>query len=58
LVEALKNYERLGELIDGFWLDPEHRNVRSWTDHRDINMVMLATSLAPQGYVTLYADPS
>jgi hypothetical protein len=41
------------EQIQSFWLDRRNRAVRSWTDHREINMVMLATSLAPDGYLTL-----
>jgi hypothetical protein len=51
--KALKQYEALREAIDGFWLEPEHQGVRSWTEHREINMVMLATCLAPDGYLTL-----
>ena len=31
--------------------EPEHRRSSSWTGHRDINEVMLATSLAPHGYL-------
>lgn len=34
-----------------FWLDPSHRSAATWTDHRDINQVMLATALAPDGYL-------
>jgi hypothetical protein len=40
-------------LIEGFWLDPDHRSNRSWQEHRDINEVMLATSLLPDGYLML-----
>jgi hypothetical protein len=55
VMEGLKQYAALTEVIDRFWLEPEHEKVKSWTEHRDINMVMLATSLAPDGYLTLYA---
>ena len=51
--KALKQYEALAEAIDRFWLEPEHQKVRSWTEHQEINMVMLATCLAPDGYLTL-----
>ena len=51
--KALKQYEGLTEAIDRFWLEPEHQGARSWTEHQEINMVMLATSLAPDGYLTL-----
>jgi len=37
--------------LDEFWSDPAHRRARSWLAHRDINEVMLATSLAPDGYL-------
>jgi len=49
----LAAYAPLAEQILEFWLAPAHREGRSWTDHRDINEVMLATSLAPQTYVLL-----
>jgi hypothetical protein len=35
--------------IEAFWLRAEHRETRTWRDHRDINDVMLATSLLPEG---------
>jgi hypothetical protein len=40
-------------LIENFWLERTNREAKSWMDHRDINMVMLATSLAPDGFLTL-----
>ena len=39
--------------IEGFWLNPEHQQAETWIEHRDINMVMLATSLSPDGYLKL-----
>ncbi len=51
--ERLMGYTPLGDVIDTFWLDPANRRAVSWTEHRDINMVMLATSLAPNGYLVL-----
>jgi hypothetical protein len=42
---------RFGRDIKGFWIYPENRAVQSWIDHRDINDVMLATSLAPEGFL-------
>jgi len=50
-VEILMRYEALAEIIEDFWLDPANRGAPSFTDHRDINTVMLATSLAPDGYL-------
>ena len=43
--------------IESFWLAPEHRG-ETWMAHQDINMVMLATSLAPGGYLALQFDPA
>ena len=39
--------------IEAFWRDPANRRSNTWTEHRDINEVMLATSLAPDGYLML-----
>ena len=44
-------YLPLAEQIERFWCDPEHRRSSSWLDHRDINEVMLATSLLPASYL-------
>ena len=52
-VRALKQYELLKESIENFWLQPENQEAESWIAHRDINMVMLATSLSPDGYLTV-----
>jgi len=52
-MKALKQYEGLKQVIESFWLQPENQEAESWIAHRDINMVMLATSLAPDGYLTL-----
>lgn len=45
-------FHRINEFIESFWLEPEHRSVDSWREHADINNVMLATSLAPDGYLS------
>jgi hypothetical protein len=41
------------EHIENFWLYAEHQKSQTWTEHRDINEVMLATSLAPEGFLEL-----
>jgi hypothetical protein len=51
LLEALKHYLPLQEQIEQFWLEPGNRETSSWNDHADINMVMLAASLAPEGFL-------
>ena len=52
-IEMLMQYLPLIEAIEHFWLEPSNRDAKSWTDHADINMVMLATSLAPDGFLAL-----
>jgi hypothetical protein len=52
-IEDLLRYIQLGKDIQTFWLDSANRKAESWTEHREINMVMLATSLAPDGYLGL-----
>jgi hypothetical protein len=52
-LEALLRHAPLRGEIESFWLAPEHRNAQSFTEHRDINEVMLATSLAPDGCLLL-----
>lgn len=52
-IEILMQYAPLIEIIENFWLERTIREANSWTEHRDINMVTLATSLAPDGYLTL-----
>jgi hypothetical protein len=51
-VLSLMRYVRLSEMINAFWLESENKKSDSWTDHRNINMVMLATSLSPDGYLS------
>jgi hypothetical protein len=51
--EGLMQYIPLGDTIETFWLEPANRQAGNWREHRDINTVMLATSLAPDGYLTL-----
>ena len=52
-VEALAGFVPLGQIIERFWLDEKNRETDSWTDHREINMVMLATCLVPDGFLTV-----
>ena len=52
-LNRLERYARLSGTIERFWLDPRNRKAQSWTDHLDINRVMLATSLAPDGYLAI-----
>jgi len=53
LLAQLVPHLALGASIESFWLDPVHRQPGTWIDHRDINEVMLATALLPDGFVIL-----
>jgi hypothetical protein len=52
-VESLARYAPLGEAIDQFWTNSENWEHCSWMDHQDINIVMLATSLVPDEFLTI-----
>jgi hypothetical protein len=50
-IQELLEYVPLREKIEQFWLDGKNRESGTWTEHREINMVMLATSLEPYGFL-------
>jgi hypothetical protein len=52
-LERLMRYAPSIDTIEGFWLEPANRSSRTWKEHEDINAVMLATSLAPEGHLVL-----
>ncbi len=52
-LESLQPYQPLQKEIETFWLEPSHREVNSWIEHADINNVMLATSLVPEGFLLI-----
>ena len=54
-VHALGSYIGLRDVIVSAWLAPEHQRVYTWSEHRDINEVMLATSLVPDGFLIIAA---
>ena len=47
----LWKYSFLTGEIEQFWLTSLHQESKTWTGHLDINSVMLATSLGPEGYL-------
>jgi hypothetical protein len=49
----LEQYVPLATEIEAFWALPYHRQVPTWVEHADINDVMLATSLEPEGFLAL-----
>jgi hypothetical protein len=52
-LQALMQYSAIGTAIESYWRAAEHRQGRVWSEHRDINEVMLATSLVPDGFLAL-----
>lgn len=53
LLDTLRQHLPLAAAIEDFWLDPDNRETTTWLAHRDIDDVMLATSLVPEGYLDL-----
>lgn len=51
--DALMRYVPLADEIERFWMDPEHRKAGTWMQNREINTVMLATSLAPEEFLAI-----
>jgi hypothetical protein len=47
----LEPYLSLAETLASFWVEPRRRDDAAWREHQDINEVMLATCLAPEGFV-------
>ncbi len=50
-LDRLLRHAPLRDRIESFWLDPGHQASGGWREHEDINAVMLATSLLPDGYL-------
>lgn len=57
-LQQLAQYLPLREKIVSFWSMPVHRQTDTWLEHRGINMVMLATGLAPTSYLTVLPESS
>jgi hypothetical protein len=53
LLKNLAGFTHVLVYLEDFWLEPAHQLTNSWQQHADINNVMLATSLAPDGYLQL-----
>jgi hypothetical protein len=49
----IAQYLELHERIEDYWLQEAHQKSGTWLEHLDINSVMLATSLAPEGFLLL-----
>ena len=54
LLDQLKAVQDTATRIETFWLNPANRQAGSWQGHEDINMVMLASSLLPGGFLDFH----
>ena len=52
-LETLMAVVPLAQSIETFWLQPANQRSASWQAHGTINMVMLATSLAPDVFLSV-----
>ena len=50
-LHELQQWTVLRKAIESFWLRHDHRRAPTWVEHRDISDVMLATCLAPDGFL-------
>lgn len=53
MIKFLLNHSSLGDSIEEFWIQNKNWHLGSWAEHREINMVMLATSLIPDGFLLI-----
>lgn len=53
IIKQLGNYQPISKAIHEFWSDPLNKQTDSWNEHRDINTVMLATSLYPKEFLKI-----
>jgi hypothetical protein len=52
ILDRLVRLVPIGGQIEAFWMEPDNQRTAAWLEHRNINEVMLATSLMPDGYLT------
>jgi len=55
-LDEIARYAPLGTRIVDFWRDRARRESRRWLEHADINDVMLASGLVPEGVLVLGLD--
>jgi hypothetical protein len=53
ILDEIARYLPVRTHIEAAWLPDAHRAARVWREHEDINDVMLATVLLPEGFLTL-----
>jgi hypothetical protein len=50
-MQGFGRYVPMSEAINAFWLEGKNRQSAAWAEHLAINMMMLVTSLSPDGYL-------
>lgn len=50
---SLMSHVPIAEDIEQFWLNERNQEQETWKEHKEINMVMLATSLVPGVFLTV-----
>ena len=50
-IDDILRFDRYAQIIEDFWLSRANQRAGTWIEHRDINEVMLATALAPEGFL-------
>ncbi len=53
LFRSVRRYDVLAGEIIRFWTEKAHQQNSVWLEHKEINSVMLATALSPEGYHAL-----
>lgn len=51
-LESLLWFHKMSERIERFWIEEMRKGSEHWKGHGDINMVMLATSLVPEQFLS------
>jgi hypothetical protein len=49
-LQEIRHHKALCSRIEDFLFSPENQGDASWTEHQEIDTVILTTSLAPDGY--------
>ena len=52
-INLLVSFLPLIQTIEDVWLNPMNQESKTWQEHKNINQVMLATSLLPKSYLIL-----
>jgi hypothetical protein len=52
LLAINRKFIPVGDAIEIFWLEEQNQQSHGWREHLNINTVMLATALLPNGYLS------